>query len=160
MGELIVGIALLLLSIIIFINAGDLPSMNESQLGPGSFPQVIAVLLGLLSLILIIQEAIKLYKGRDPEKSTSVKAQLKEMITEHKLVFITLALLLGYIIAIQIIGFIIATIAFMIVTALVVGPKTKKDIITISSISVVLTVGLYLFFQNVLQVRFPTGIFF
>lgn len=157
MGELILALMLVILSILIYTQTGDLPSMNESQLDPGSFPQLIAILLGLLSLFLVIQKSIQLIKTREGKP---LKESLRAVLIEHKLVFITLALLLFYIIAIQIIGFIISTILFMVTTALIIGPRTKKDIITISSIALILTVSLYLFFQNVLQVRFPTGLFF
>ncbi|MFD2639156.1 tripartite tricarboxylate transporter TctB family protein [Piscibacillus salipiscarius] len=155
MGELILALLLVLLSILIYINSDDLPSMNESQLDPGSFPQFVAILLGSLALILSIQKTIQLMKNKEGSQSS-----IKDIIREHKLVFITLGLLLLYILFIQIIGFIISSIIFMIVTALIVGPRTKKDIITITSIAFVLTIGLYVFFQNVLQVRFPTGLFF
>ncbi|WP_054754533.1 hypothetical protein [Piscibacillus salipiscarius] len=56
MGELILALLLVLLSILIYINSDDLPSMNESQLDPGSFPQFVAILLGSLALILSIQK--------------------------------------------------------------------------------------------------------
>ncbi|WP_194840804.1 tripartite tricarboxylate transporter TctB family protein [Filobacillus milosensis] len=161
MGELILGLLLVLLSILIYTQTGDLPSMNESQLDAGSFPQFIAILLGLLSLILVIKQSIHLLKqNQNKEQSANIKETLLDVYREHKLVLITLSLIFLYIILIQIIGFIISSIAFMIITALVIGPRKKKDVITISSIAVILTIGLYFFFQNVLQVRFPSGVFF
>ncbi|TFB24477.1 hypothetical protein E3U55_02985 [Filobacillus milosensis] len=161
LGELILGLLLVLLSILIYTQTGDLPSMNESQLDAGSFPQFIAILLGLLSLILVIKQSIHLLKqNQNKEQSANIKETLLDVYREHKLVLITLSLIFLYIILIQIIGFIISSIAFMIITALVIGPRKKKDVITISSIAVILTIGLYFFFQNVLQVRFPSGVFF
>nr|WP_279401848.1 tripartite tricarboxylate transporter TctB family protein [Piscibacillus salipiscarius] len=85
-------------------------------------------------------KTIQLMKNKEGSQSS-----IKDIIREHKLVFITLGLLLLYILFIQIIGFIISSIIFMIVTALIVGPRTKKDIITITSIAFVLTIGLYVF---------------
>lgn len=160
MGELIVAIALIVLSVLIYTQTDDLPSMNESQLDAGSFPQFVAIILGWLSLILAIKQTIVLVKARQQNNETSIKEQLLYIVKEHKLVFITLALLFLYILAIQILGFILSSIIFMIVTALVIGPRTKKSIVTVSSIAVILTLSLYFFFQNVLQVRFPTGVFF
>lgn len=127
MGELIVAIALIVLSVLIYTQTDDLPSMNESQLDAGSFPQFVAIILGGLSLILAIKQTIVLVKARQQNNETSIKEQLLYIVKEHKLVFITLALLFLYILAIQILGFILSSIIFMIVTALVIGPRTKKE---------------------------------
>ncbi|MFC0015441.1 MULTISPECIES: tripartite tricarboxylate transporter TctB family protein [Allobacillus] len=160
MGELIVALALVVLSFLIYTQSGDLPSMNESQLDAGSFPQFVAILLGGLSLILAIKQTIVLIKARKQNSETSIKQQLLYIVKEHQLVFITLALLFIYILAIQLIGFILSSILFIIVTAMVIGPRMKKSIVTVSSIAIILTISLYFFFQSVLQVRFPTGVFF
>ncbi|WP_091773835.1 tripartite tricarboxylate transporter TctB family protein [Piscibacillus halophilus] len=162
MGEIIMGLLLILLSLLIYTHSDDLPSMNESQLDAGSFPQIIAILLGILSLLLVLTKTIKLIKERQAqdESPKSIKKALIDLYQEHKLVLLILSVLFIYIVLVQVIGFIISSIAFMIVTALIIGPKTKKDIILISSIAVILTVGLYMFFQEILKVRFPTGLFF
>lgn len=156
MGELLIGIGLILLSILIYVISGDLPSINESQLDAGSFPQFIAILLALLSLMLILSKARVLIG----QKKLFSVTKLKEIFAEHKLVIITLGLLLAYIMFIQIIGFIIASILFIIVTAVLIGPKTKKDMIIISGFAVVFTLSFYFLFETVLKVRFPSGILF
>lgn len=87
MGELIVAIALIVLSVLIYTQTDDLPSMNESQLDAGSFPQFVAIILGGLSLILAIKQTIVLVKARQQNNETSIKEQLLYIVKEHKLVF-------------------------------------------------------------------------
>lgn len=76
MGELIVAIALIVLSVLIYTQTDDLPSMNESQLDAGSFPQFVAIILGGLSLILAIKQTIVLVKARQQNNETSIKEQI------------------------------------------------------------------------------------
>ncbi|MCL7747971.1 tripartite tricarboxylate transporter TctB family protein [Halalkalibacter alkaliphilus] len=160
MGELLIGIALIVLCIIIYSQSGDFPQFNETTLNPGSFPQLIAILLGLLSLILVISKIKDLISQKAELSKMNVREYLKEVLVEYKLVFITLISLFLYIFLMQFIGFIVTTIIFIIVTSLIIGPKKKKDIIVATIVSVVITVTTYVFFENVLHVRFPSGLFF
>ncbi|WP_187254529.1 tripartite tricarboxylate transporter TctB family protein [Alkalicoccus halolimnae] len=160
MGELIVACLLLLVSIVIFIQSGDFTHLNESQLGPGTYPQLISVLLASLSLILIISQSRKLLKEKSEMSMENVKAGFGSFYTEYKLVLHIIGLLALYIILIDITGFIITTILFVIAAGMLIGPKKKKNLITLSIVSVILTFSTYLFFENVLYVRFPGGLFF
>ncbi|MFC0472532.1 tripartite tricarboxylate transporter TctB family protein [Halalkalibacter kiskunsagensis] len=160
MGELLIGIALIVLCILIYSQSGDFPQFNETTLNPGSFPQLIAILLALLSLILIILKGKELLSQKAEIHKKNVSEYLKELFVEYKLVFIAIVNLFLYIFLMQFIGFVVTTIIFIIVTGLIIGPKKKKDIVKISIISVVITVTAYIFFENVLYVRFPSGILF
>jgi putative tricarboxylic transport membrane protein len=160
MGELFVAVMLLLMSILIFFQSGDFTHLNESQLGPGSYPQLIAILLGSLSLILIISQSRKLLKETSRASKDNLKAGFQSFYTEYKLVLQMIVLLALYIFLIDVTGFLITTILFVVIAGLLIGPKEKKNLITLSIVSVVLTLSTYLFFQNVLHVRFPGGLFF
>lgn len=160
MGEIVIGILLIILSVVIYTQAGVFPPTNEAQLNAGSFPSAIAILLALLSLILIISNSRKLIRRKAELKEMDTKTYLKGLYPEYKYVLFTLASLFVYILLMQVIGFIITTILFIIITGYVLGPKTKKDIVIISVISLVVTLSTYTFFENVLHVRFPSGLFF
>jgi putative tricarboxylic transport membrane protein len=160
MGEIIIGILLIILSVVIYTQAGVFPPTSEAQLNAGSFPSAIALLLALLSLILIISNLIKLIRKKSELKKMDRKTYLKSLYPEYKYVLFTLASLFVYILLMQVIGFIITTILFIVITGIVLGPKTKKDIVIISVIALVVTLTTYTFFENVLHVRFPSGLFF
>ncbi|MDQ0256626.1 hypothetical protein J2S74_004048 [Evansella vedderi] len=160
MGEILIGIVIIILCIIIYFQSGDFPYFNEVHLNAGSFPKLIAILLAFLSLILVISKVKELLSKRAELEKVDVKVYVKKLIKEYKLVFFTLFSLLGYIFLMQYIGFIVTTILFIIVTGYVIGPKSKKDLLIISLVSVIITFSVYAFFQNVLHVRFPTGVLF
>lgn len=160
MGELLIGIVLILLCLVIYSQSGDFPYFNEVHLNAGSFPKVIAILLGLLSLILVVSKAKELLSQKADSAKLNVRDYLHELYKEYKLVFLTLISLFLYIFLMQYIGFILTTICFIIVTGLVIGPKKKKDILLISAVAVLITFSTYFFFENVLHVRFPSGLFF
>ncbi|PAV30777.1 hypothetical protein CIL05_03375 [Virgibacillus profundi] len=160
MGEIVIGILLILLSALIYFNSGDFPQLNETHLDPGSYPKLLALLLFLLSLILVIKSSVNLLKSKTSLFDSGIKDFLKKQWKEYKLVVYSLVILGLYILLLNVLGFIISSIAFIIAAGLLIGPKKKKDLITISIVSFVVTFGVYFFFENVLYVRFPNGIFF
>jgi hypothetical protein len=160
MGEIVIGVLLILLSALIYFNSGDFPQLNETHLDPGSFPKLIAALLIFLSLILIIKQIVLLVKTKGFGIPKGFKDFLRNQWHEYKLVIYMLIMLGLYIFTMDILGFIITTIIFIIAAGLLIGPMKKKNVITISVISFVTTFGVYFFFENVLYVRFPDGIFF
>lgn len=52
-----IGISLVLLavSVAMFVTAAGLPASNDASIGPGSWPKVLACLMGVLSILLLIQ---------------------------------------------------------------------------------------------------------
>ncbi|WP_209121906.1 tripartite tricarboxylate transporter TctB family protein [Alkalihalobacillus sp. BA299] len=160
MGEILIGIALIIICIVIYSQSGDFPYFNEVHLNAGSFPKLIAVLLGILSLMLVISKAKELLSQKAEIAKLDLREYLRGVYKEHKLVFFTLISLFLYIFIMQFIGFVLTTIVFIITTGLIIGPKKKKNIFIISVVAVVITFSTYLFFENVLHVRFPSGLFF
>ncbi|GAB3798183.1 tripartite tricarboxylate transporter TctB family protein [Virgibacillus kimchii] len=162
MGEIVIGIFLILLSALIYFNSGDFAQLNaaETHLDPGSYPKLIAALLFLLSLILIVKQMVTLIKAKEFGFKNSFKDFLQRQWHEYRLVFYMLAVLGLYIFTINLLGFIVSTILFIIAAGLLIGPIKKKNVITIAIISFAMTFAVYFFFENVLYVRFPNGIFF
>lgn len=160
MGEIIIGILLILLSAVIYFNSGDFQQVNDSILGPGSYPKLVAALLGFLAIILVIKKTIELIKTKKPIFEEGKKKFFLNVWKEHKIVFLIAVSLGLYIILMNVIGFIISSIIFIIASGLIIGSKKKKDIVLMSVISITVTLGMYFFFENVLYVRFPDGILF
>ncbi|NJP36248.1 tripartite tricarboxylate transporter TctB family protein [Alkalicoccus luteus] len=156
MGEIIVLLLLIIFSGLIFMQGDEFAHLNESQLGPGTFPQLIAVLLAVLSLVLLIRKIIDMKRAAGT--GASAGEQFRAFIHEYKLVIIMFAMLTVYIVLIDVIGFVVMTLLFVIAAGLLIGPKKRKNIVILVCVSVVLTFSTYLFFQNVLYVRFPSGI--
>ena len=160
MGELLIGIALIIICLLIYSQSGNFPNFNEVHLNAGSFPKTIAILLGLLSLFLIVSKVKELLSQKGNESKINITENLKNLYKEYRLPIITLIILFLYVFLMEYIGFILTTISFIIVTGLVIGPKRKKNVLVISAVAVLITISTYLFFENVLHVRFPSGFFF
>lgn len=159
MGEIIIGLVLIGLGLLIFIQGGNLPSLNEAFFNAGSFPRMIAAVLILLSILLILSKLNELRKMEPAEDKVSNKERLAAFYKEYKLVILTTAVFFVYIFLLQFIGFVVSTILFIIGTAILIGYRKRKEVMTISAVAVILTLTIYFFFENVLYVRFPSGIF-
>lgn len=159
MGEIIIGLALIGLGLIIYVQGGNLPSLNEAFFNAGSFPRLIAGLLIFLSIILVLSKANELRKRKPTEDKVSNKDRLTAFYGEYKLVILISAVFFVYIFLLQFIGFVISTILFIIGSAILIGYRKRKEVLTISTVAVILTLTIYFFFENVLYVRFPSGIF-
>ncbi|WP_162287865.1 tripartite tricarboxylate transporter TctB family protein [Indiicoccus explosivorum] len=160
MGELVIGIILIIISITFYVTAGGFPALSDAPLQAGSFPQFIAVLLGFLSLIFVLIKAKELAGRKSGSTQESMGDKIRHFYEEHRLVLITLVSLVLYIILMQLIGFVITTIVFIVVTGYIIGPKKKKDLLILSAVAVVVTLSAFFFFENVLYVRFPSGLLF
>ncbi|WP_157886476.1 tripartite tricarboxylate transporter TctB family protein [Planococcus versutus] len=159
MGEILIGLALIVLCIIIYVQGGNLPSLNEAYFSAGSFPRLIAALLILLSAILIISKMNELRKKKPTEDKISTQKQLAAFYMEYRLVVLTTVVFFVYIFLLQFIGFVVSTILFIIGAAILIGYRKGKEVLTVSAVAVILTLSMYFFFENVLHVRFPSGIF-
>ncbi|MEZ0481458.1 tripartite tricarboxylate transporter TctB family protein [Planococcus sp. SSTMD024] len=160
MGEILIGVALIALGAVIYLQSNDFPALNEVHLDAGSFPKLIAGLLILLSLLLIIKQGLALMKSQSTGERQGAGERVRDFYKEYKLVILTLLVFFVYIFLMQFIGFVVSTIVFIIFTGLLVGSRAKKDIMVITIVSVAVTLGTYFFFENFLNVRFPSGIFF
>jgi len=156
MGDLILGIVFLVLCIFIYAISGNFPSFGEAHLSAGTFPRMIVVLLGLLSIMLIIASARKILQ--DKAVGRFAAGNLSAHIQEHKLVYWMFMVFFFYILSMQYLGFRIATFAFIFGSSCMLSPRSKKDIVIAGLLALVITFGSYYFFQNVLNVRFPRGL--
>lgn len=153
MGELIVGIFFLILSLIIFFQAGSLPVSSYEPLGPAGFPKIIVSAMGILSIFLIVKKL----KTIDLNQAG---LDFKKILKEYKLIFVTLFNFFIYILIMRYIGFRISTFIFVFTTQLLLGPRKERKYFIIGSVALVISLGSYYFFQNYLGVIFPTGLFF
>ncbi|MDF0726576.1 tripartite tricarboxylate transporter TctB family protein [Cytobacillus sp. S13-E01] len=120
------------------------------------FPRVILSIIAILSVVMLIKSFFV------PQKI--VEAQKESEVQEKRgwIVWILFALFGVYVILIQVIGFITSSFLFMsVVYLLIVREKRplKQHLVAIGGLLVV-SVGISMFFQTVLQVFLPRGVFF
>lgn len=148
----ILALLMILIAFFVYFYSNTFIEAKSYDLGSAAFPKIISVLTIFLSILLIINTL----KERDDKT--------KEKHEENEQIFNktgTLRLILGssiimiYFFLINKIGFIIATLIFLIVFMRVLG--IKKWVMSIP-ISIVTTFLIYFLFQDILKVQLPSGI--
>lgn len=118
-----------------------------------AFPKIICLAGIALSIILTIRGFV----GKD-------KTEGKPMFTakQKKMILIMLALIVVYAVLIDIVGFVISTVVFMIVAGFVLYPdkisaENRKPAILIVAVALITTLLIWYVFKNLLYVPLPAG---
>lgn len=140
----ILSICMILLGVYVIITASQFPPGTSGVLGPGFFPVFLGILLVALSFLLLLQT-------RKKSDSTSF------ILTEStKRVIISSAIILAYLVGINILGFLIATPIFLFSIMWYFTVRKKATLIIVSLAA---TGILYFVFLKLLSVSLPTGLF-
>jgi putative tricarboxylic transport membrane protein len=139
-GEIATGIFFIVVAAWFLYEASKFP-VNESSvdMGPAAFPQVLAWLVILLSVLLIITSFIK-------------GSALKISVKRFKQIVYSMVLLIIYGVAIPFIGFYIATILFIPIMLFLAGERKWKSII---GVTIVFELFAFAIFDTVLNVPLP-----
>lgn len=119
---------------------------NLSNPGPGLFPFGCGLLLGILSLIVLA----RFFKNQVKEAEDLSKEKVKTNV------ILTLASIISYPFLMQLLGFRFVTILWMFFVCWIVGKVRWKTSIFISVVTTFMT---YYLFEQLLEIRFPRGIF-
>ncbi len=154
MGEIIIAVLFLLLSIFMFINSnGFVSNFDRGTLGAAGFPKLIAIFMFFLALIYLIKYIMA-------NKKSNRTFDFKSIYEEYKFVIITVLLFLFYVITMKFIGFIISTSIYLLASQWLLSDRKKKNIPIIIIMTLFISLGTYYFFTTYLSVTFPAGIFF
>lgn len=144
--DISVGIVLCIISSAIFIYADGYKGRGVSLYGPNFFPQTLAILLFLFSVIMIVQ-ALRggALKGLEPiNKAGFIRT------------VITLGISLLYLLAMQYLGFFLSTIIFLYVVMTYIGHEGK---IVRAVSSLIVAAIIYGIFHYFLKIPLPEGLF-
>ena len=153
-ARLISYILFLLIATGMFFAAGDIPTSRFERLGAGAFPQFIFAGIVFICAIAIVSTV--------PKISAAAYGQFFRFAAKwaHKchLVFLCLAALGLYLVAMPWLGFSLASLIFLFGVQLALLPRSVKSIIIAAIISVVFSYGLNLLFAEVFTVFLPKGV--
>lgn len=148
--DLGVGIFFIIFSILMYWNSFKIVITVHDAMGPRFFPQLVSIILGILSIILIIK-AFKNNQEIEDKKFENIPS-----------IIATILILLIYALLIEKIGFIIMTTLYLFLQILLLLPKNllknKKYITIAGTVSLFLPISLYFLFYNVFSIFLPTGI--
>lgn len=151
-GGVFIGIAVL-----IYIASFSIKKLFISRIGAAFVPQLAAIILLTLSVLLIIQT---LLKKEDPAEESTVRREpmTKERKQVRFSVLSTIGLLIVYAAVLQYLGFILSTILYLFTQMIVLAGDKKRNYVTLVIISVVASTGIYALFVYGLELMLPAGI--
>lgn len=145
MKNILLAIFCTAFGLVYYVQTLSFPSPAEEYRSPSVYPRVVIGIIVLLCLALVVGDFLRKRKPRSAaaEATASVKLPLG-----------LLALMAAYYVAMQVVGFCMATFAFLLVTFLVLGGRVRPGIL----FSAAMTAGQYVLFVALLEVRMPDPI--
>jgi putative tricarboxylic transport membrane protein len=164
-SNFVIGSIFLLLSAFYYFSTRDLPPPSKmDNLGAAFFPNLLAAVLAVLSLILII-DSLFLQPAASAEDKHGAAIKGAERLEEdafgaeqisYKTLLPTMILSFLYIILLPLFGYLVVTPVFLLALTWLLGEKWKTNVYA----SAGLTAALYLLFAVLLGVRLPGGSLF
>lgn len=158
------GFFLLIVSVVMYIATFSFEALTTTLIGPAFMPQIIAIAIGIFSILIIVNGFMK---TRTIEKEETLPEPVVEghddkLISgqkdSYRPVILTLLLMLAYVVLIPVIGFLITTILYIFLQMMILSDKTTRKIWLFALVSIVSSVVIYYVFRNVFYVMLPTGI--
>jgi hypothetical protein len=155
MTNIITGCFFLVSSVVVWIASSHFTKRPvEEAFGAGFLPGLIAIVLGVLSIVLIIRGVAEYKKVKDPSSvNKSETASIKEKIELLKTPLFVSVSIMVYLLILEYIGFLISTPLLLFATTKIMGAKTKNSIIT----AIILTLVTVIIFQFALRIPLPRG---
>lgn len=153
--DLILGVVMLLFSGFYLFNAQQIktrPKLTPSYASARIVPTLLGILLAALSVLCIIQGVKKL---RQPDDGVSAqKADKGDVIA----VALTFAVIIGYTMILQPLGFCLATMIYLFLQMNILAPTAKRNYLLFAIVSIVFTFFVFFAFRVGLQQLLPRGI--
>jgi hypothetical protein len=147
-GDAVVGLVSLGVSLWLFVVAGDLPSSALVPIGPGFYPRLVLGVTAVASVGLI---AVSLLGGARAGAAPAVRPNYALVVTA----FVLFGL---YIVVLPLVGFRLATFAFVaLMQAAIEPPRSRRSFIVIGTIAFATALVTYVVFEHYLQVLLPRG---
>lgn len=150
----VAGLVLLALSILLAVQTRQIPSTPFLPLGAEFFPRVLLVILAAGSLLLV---ALDILRHRRKAATPEGLPRFRGVPRAIPAIFASFA---GYVFLIPILGFVLATLAFVAVAQALLGPHRPRDLPRIGLLAVGTAVATYLIFERYLHVFLPRGVLF
>lgn len=152
-NDLLSSMVFLIVSGLLFFHTGTYPVKKSGSivLNPGFYPQLLGIILAVLSVILFLSSLRK-------ENQNDHKQEIWKTRKSVFLFLLTLGLLVLYPFIMNYFGFATASFIFLFTLITALTENAKSKILPIFSVSFGLTIVMYLVFHVFLRIPFPTGI--
>ena len=148
-NDTVAGLLCLIGAAALWISARGLPNPAQQPVGPGAFPALVAVLLGLVALYLIASGL----RTTPRAPLVTLSAWTRQPVKVIRLLLIPAAVIL-YIVAVETIGFI--PLMFVILCGLLLASAVRPIVAFVTALAVTLFV--HTVFYVLLKVQLPWGL--
>lgn len=152
------GMAIMAVGILIGIGAMTLQVTSIARYGARMMPLVVASSLFVLGLTIFLQGR-RVEKAERDSAGEQAEAEMKKPNIPSLPVTLTFILLAAYVLAINPIGFPIATFAYVLAQTYILSNFNKKKLFQAALIALIGTVSIYYIFTSYFHVLLPSGIF-
>ena len=149
--DLIMGAVMLALSVFYLIFTQQIktrPKLTPPYAGARVIPNLLGIILAVLSVILIVQGWRKLKAPQEAEEKGADVLAVAE----------TFAVIIGYTVLLQPAGFILSTVVYLFAQRMVLAPADKRNPVLFIIVSVAFTAFVFVAFRIGLQQLLPRGI--
>lgn len=143
------GLALLIVALLVALNTADFPEIPGQQIGPAVFPRILAALLALCAGLLMVRARLP---ARD-QAWVQLGAWLQSPVHRRNFV-ITVACLLFYVLASELLGFLVCGLLILCVMFRALSVKPMH----ILPIAIGITLLIHTLFYKGLRVPLPWGV--
>jgi len=150
----VAGLLLLALSILLAIQTREIPRSPFLPLGADFLPQVLLAILAAGGLLLLVQDLLRHRRQRAPREGLS---RFRDVPGTIPAIFAAFA---GYVLLMPTLGFFLATLAFVAVAQVLLGPYRPRDLPRIALVAVGTATLTYMIFERYLHVLLPRGVLF
>ncbi|EMR07001.1 Tripartite tricarboxylate transporter TctB family protein [Bhargavaea cecembensis DSE10] len=153
------GIFLLVVSVVMFAATLSFKQLTTSQVGPAFMPQIISVLIGLMSIAIIIEGYRKVKYGTegDPEEEGEEDQDTAKEVS-YRPVILSFVLMAIYVAVMPVVGFLITTMLYMFLQMMILSSKPDRRWMLFAIVSVVASSVIYYVFRNVFYIMLPSGL--
>ena len=150
----VAGLLLLALSALLAVQTREIPRSPFLPLGADFFPRVLLILLAAGGLLLL---ALDILRHRQQGATREGLPRFRDVPRSIPLIFAVFA---GYVFLMPIMGFVLATLAFVAVAQVLLGPHRPRDLPRIGLLAAGTAAAMYLVFERYLHVFLPSGLLF
>lgn len=151
-NDAITGALFLVLAVLAFLYAGTFKAMPGVPYGPGLFPRLVAVMMGIGGVILIFSG---LRRAAGSDGHWLHLAEWARSGRSYLVFFAIVGVMLFYILAAEKLGFLLT--CFLMLTVLLTVTRGASRFVSTLVLSSVTTLGIHFLFSSGLRVPLPRG---
>ncbi|WP_339115521.1 tripartite tricarboxylate transporter TctB family protein [Thioclava sp. GXIMD2076] len=156
------GGAMILLGIGLYLSSLDIMEFGRSAVGADFMPKLCAVLLVALGALLLLGDVRRPkaapFRPRPIEGDAPTPKEDRPLIGGGLAVIVSLVLMLAYVAALPVLGYILCSALYIFVQILIISPFRRARLPLYLGISVAVAAGSYALFVLVFQVTIPAGL--